>query len=116
MLEALCLYLCFDLSAIDFDHNGTQRLRHALAGCGGDHQRCVFRRAFEPPELLFELRRRQRVSFIQRHDLRFFGEPMSVRFELGPHGRIGVPGMFASSVDQMQQHAAALDMPQESVA
>ena len=38
-----------------------------------------------------------------------------IGLELGPHRLVGLAGMFAGRIDQMQQHAAALDMAEESI-
>ena len=41
---------------------------------------------------------------------------MAVGFELVPHRLVGLAGVFAGPVDEMQQHAAALDVAEEAVA
>ena len=41
---------------------------------------------------------------------------MAVGFELVPHGAIGGAGVFVQAVDEVEQHAAALDVAEEPVA
>ena len=41
---------------------------------------------------------------------------LAIGLELGAHGLVGLAGMLAGAVDQMQQHAAALDVAEEAVA
>ncbi len=89
---------------------------HALAGRRRNHQRRLLRRALEPRHLLLQLLRRHRVGLVERHDLRLVGEPFAIGVELRPHGLVGLARMLAGAVDQMQQHAAALDMAEEAVA
>ena len=57
-----------------------------------------------------------RVDLVQRHDLDLVGEMSLIGLELGPHRLVGLAGMFAGGVDQVQQHAAALDMAEKPVA
>ena len=57
-----------------------------------------------------------RVDLVQRDDLDLVGEMSLIGFELGAHRLVGLAGVLAGRVDQMQQHAAALDMAEEAVA
>ena len=43
-------------------------------------------------------------------------EALAIGVEFGAHGLVVLAGMLAGAVDQMQQHAAALDMAEEAVA
>ncbi len=43
-------------------------------------------------------------------------EPFAVGVELGAHGLVGLARVLAGAVDEMQQHAAALDVAEEAVA
>ena len=58
----------------------------------------------------------ERVGLVERDDLRLVGEAVAVGLELGAHGLVGLAGVLAGAVDEMQQHAAALDMAEEAVA
>ena len=93
-----------------------QHLRHALAGRGRHDQRRLLGGALEPRDLLLDLLRRQRVRLVERDDLGLVGEAVAIGFELGAHGLVGLAGVLAGAVDEMQQHAAALDMAEEAVA
>ena len=57
-----------------------------------------------------------RVDLRQRDDLGLVVEPLAVGVELGAHGLVVFAGVLAGAVDQMQQHAAALDVAEEAVA
>ena len=52
----------------------------------------------------------------QRDDLALLGEPPAIGFELAANDAIGLGRIFLRAVDEMQQHAAALDMAEEAVA
>ena len=57
-----------------------------------------------------------RVDLGQRDDLGLFGKAGAIGFELVAHGLVGLAGMLAAGVDEMQQHAATLDMAEKAVA
>ena len=57
-----------------------------------------------------------RIDLVQCDDLDLVGELSVIGLELGAHGLVGLAGMLAGRIDQMQQHAAALDMAEEAVA
>ena len=93
-----------------------ERFRHAFAGRGREQQRRLLRRALQAVALLLQFVRRNRVDLVQRHDLDLVGEMALIGLELGSHRLVGLAGMLAGRIDQMQQHAAALDMAEKSVA
>ena len=71
---------------------------------------------FQPRELLLQLLRRQRIRLVERDDLDLVGEAIAVSFEFVAHRLVGFARVFAGAVDDVQQHAAALDMAEEAVA
>ena len=56
----------------------------------------------------------QRVALRQRHDLLLLLQPRAVGLELGAHGAVGAGDVLAGRIDQVQQHAAALDVAEEA--
>ncbi len=56
------------------------------------------------------------VDLAQRDDLGLFGKAMAIGFEFAAHCFIGFAGVLCIRVDEMQQHAAALDMAEKAVA
>src|SRR6516164_10553694 len=78
--------------------------------------RRLFGGALEPRSLLFQLRRRQRIGLVERHHLGFLAEAVAIGFKLRAHGLVSGPGVLGCAVDEMQEHAAALDMAEETVA
>src|ERR1700753_568954 len=93
-----------------------QRLPDAVAGRARHQQGRFPGGAFQPVALLLQLIRFDRVDLVQRHDLDLVGELAFTALELGPHGLVGLAGMLAGRVDQMQQHPAALDMAEKPIA
>src|SRR5579871_3204361 len=87
-----------------------QRFRDALAGCGRQHQRRLLRGALKPRLLLLEVFWRQGVGLVEGDDLTLAGEAVTIGNELVAHGLVRLARMLAGAVDQMQQHAAALDV------
>ena len=66
--------------------------------------------------MLLEFVGAHRVDLVQRDDLDLLRKLSAIGIELAPHRLVGLAGMLARRVDQMQQHAAAFDMAQKSVA
>ena len=58
----------------------------------------------------------ERVGLGKRDDLRLFRKAVAIGFELGADDLVGRAGMLGRAVDQMQEHAAALDMAEKAVA
>ena len=58
----------------------------------------------------------ERVGFRERDDFGLLGEAVAVGLELLADGAVGPAGMFARAVDEVEQHAAALDVAEEAVA
>ena len=101
--------------SIDGEH-GAQNLRHALPRDGGEHERLALRRPLQAGDLLLQGVRIERVGLRERDDLGLVGEAVAVGLELVADGAVGPAGMFARAVDEVEQHAAALDMAEEAVA
>ena len=76
----------------------------------------ALRRALEARLLLAKLLGRQRIGLVERDDLRLVGEIVAVGHEFLTHGLVGLPGMLAGAVDEVEQHPAALDMAEKPVA
>src|SRR5215472_11986604 len=93
-----------------------QRVLHPGAGHARDQQWRLLRRALQAVLLLLQLARIDRVDLVQRDDLDLLGELAAIGLELAAHGLVGLAGMLAGRIDQMQQHAAALDVTEEAVA
>src|SRR5262247_3800699 len=72
--------------------------------------------AREPRGLSFQLLRRQRIGLVERDHLGLLAEPLAIRFELRAHGLVGRARMLGRAVDEMQEHAAALDVAEKTVA
>src|SRR5207249_3027117 len=100
---------------LDLGLERAQRLLDADAAHRGDDERLFSRRPLEPRRLLFEQLRREPVGLRQRDDLRLVRKPVAVRPELGPHRAVGLARILAGPVDEMQQHAAALDVTEKTV-
>jgi hypothetical protein len=79
-------------------------------------QRRFLARPLEPGHLLLDLLRRHRVDLGERHDFGLVGQAVIIGYELGPHGLVGLAGVLAGAVDQVQQHPAAFDVAEEAVA
>ena len=54
------------------------------------------------------------VALGEGDDLLLLGEAGAVGLELGAHGAVGGGHIVAGGIDEMQQHAAALDMAEEA--
>jgi hypothetical protein len=93
-----------------------QDFRHALAGHGGDDEWPPLSRSLEARHLLLQSFRGERIGLVERDDLRFLGEPMTIGGKLSAHGIVRFARMLTSSVDQMKQDAATLEMPEKAVA
>src|SRR5882757_1826762 len=93
-----------------------QRFLDALAGGARHQQRRFLRGALQALLLLLQIVRRHRVDLVERDDLDLVGELPLIGLEFGSNRLVGLAGMFAGRVDEMQQHAAALDMAQKPVA
>src|SRR5579864_3240936 len=110
---------CFDTAVPGlFDHlqQGAQHFGHAIAADGGDHKRRLLRNALQARDLLLDLIGAHGVGLAQRHDLRLLGQAVTVGGELVAHRLVSCPRVLAGTVDQMQQHTAALDVAEEAVA
>src|SRR5262245_2489096 len=101
---------------VDLLDQRAQHLRHARAGRSRDHERRAPGRALEAGDLLFQRFRRERIGFVERDHFGFLCEAAAIGLELRPHGLVGLAGMLAGAVDEMQEDAAALDMTEEAVA
>ena len=62
----------------------------------------------------FRLLLGKRVGLAERNDLRLLSKAAAIGLQLGAHGPVGAGRVLAGDVDQMQQHAAALDMAEEA--
>src|SRR5262249_59820354 len=93
-----------------------QHVGDARPGHGRNDERRLPRSAFEPGTLLLQLFRRQRVSLVQRHDFGLFTEPLAIGLKFRADGLVDFSRVLGGAVDKMQEHAAALDMPEEAVA
>src|ERR1041385_5270297 len=102
--------------AVDHADERPQSARHAGVRGRRDDQRRLLRGALQARDLLLELFEAERVRLAERDDLGLVGEAVAVGFEFVAHGLVVLAGMFASAVDEMQQHTAALDMAEEAVA
>src|SRR5262245_57626123 len=102
--------------AVDHLDEAAQDLRHTQLRSSRDNQRRLLCGALQPCNLLLELFGRERVCLAERDDLRFLGEAVAVGLELAAHRLVVLAGMLAGAVNEMQQHAAALDMAEEAVA
>src|SRR6476659_5698961 len=91
-------------------------LDHALTGLRRQQQRRLLAGALQPRSLLLDDLRGESIDLGQRYDLVLILKPLAVGFELGSHGLVGLAGMLTGAVDEMQQHAAALDVSEETVA
>ena len=58
----------------------------------------------------------QGVDLVEADELRLGGELRAIGLELGADGAVGLAQLLLRAVDQMDQHAAALDMAEEAVA
>ena len=56
----------------------------------------------------------ERIALGERDDLLLLGEARAVGLELRAHGAIGAGDVLARGIDEVQQHAAALDMAEEA--
>src|SRR5690606_41188219 len=108
--------LLFAAGGVDLGEQRPQRRLHPFARGRGEHERRAARRALEAGELLLARLRIERVRLRQRHDLRLLGKAVAVGFELAAHDLVGLAGVLAGALDEVQQHAAALDMAEEAVA
>src|SRR4029079_9386808 len=93
-----------------------QNLLHALAAHRGEDERLPFRSLGERLRLALELVGGNGVAFRQRHDLRLVLEPGAIGCELAADDAIGLCRIVERRVDEMQEHRAALDMTEETVA
>src|SRR5439155_1009118 len=80
---------------------------------GGEQKRRLLRGAFQTVALLLQFVRRNRVDLVQRHDLDLVGEMSLISLKFGPHRLVGLAGVLAGRIDQVQQHAAALDVTEK---
>jgi len=104
------------LLLVDHARQRAQRVRHAGAGRRRKDERRLFGGACEPRGLSFQLLRRQRIGLVERDHLGLLAEPLAIRFKLRAHGLVGRARMLGRAVDEMQEHAAALDVAEETVA
>jgi hypothetical protein len=103
------------LGLVDDADERAQDFRHALSGCSGHDERRLSGGTPEPRCLFLQLLRAERIGLVERHDFRLFGKPLAVGFEFAAHDLVSLSGVVAGAVDEMQQHAAALDMAEEAV-
>src|SRR5262245_23758992 len=94
----------------------TQNLRHALARHSRYDERRLLGGALKPHRLLLQLRRCQCIGLVERYDLRLVDKEFAVSPKFGSHRLVGLPGMVAGSIDEMQERTATLHMAEESVA
>ena len=87
-----------------------------LRDCADSTSGVFFAGALQPRHLLLDGFRRQRVDLDSATISGLSARPLAIGFELGAHGLVGLAGVLAGAVDQMQQHAAALDVAEEAVA
>src|SRR5208282_4116442 len=101
-----------------FDHlqQRPQHVGHALPAHGGDHERRLLRRALESRHLLLDGGGTQRVGLAERDDLRLVRKALAIGGEFSAHRLVCLAGVPARAVDEMQKHAAALDVTEEAVA
>ncbi len=66
--------------------------------------------------MLLDPLRGQRVGLAQRDDLGLAGKLVTIGFELVADGPVRLARVLAGAVDEMEQHAAALDVAEEAVA
>ena len=103
--------------AVDHCQQRAQRLGHALPR---RRRRCTsgvfFAARFSRATCCLSCSGVERVGLVERDDLGLVGQAVAIGFELGAHGLVGLAGVLAGAVDQMQQHAAALDVAEEAVA
>src|SRR6202035_2509410 len=101
-----------------FDHpqQGAQHFGNAVAADGRDHERRLFRRTFQSRDLLLDLVGTHGVALAQRQYLRFLRQAVTVGGKLRAHRLIGNARVLAGAIDQVQQHTAALDVAEETVA
>ena len=107
---------CRAARGVDDLEQRAQRLGHALARVRGQKKRRLLAGALQAAALQLDVLRRHRVDLGQRDDLRLVEEPAAVGVELRAHGLVGFARVLSRSVDEMQQHAAALDVAEEAVA
>src|SRR5262249_22537728 len=104
------------LLLVDDPQQSAQHVGDARPGDGRNDERRLPRSAFEPRAMLFSLWRRQRIRLVQRHDFGFFPKPFAIGLKFRADGLVDFSRVLGGAVDKMQEHAAALDMPEESVA
>src|SRR5262249_42080583 len=100
------------------DHS-IERREHALSAMAADTGEKMHRLLRGPAELgLFLLDRAcvECVDLVERQHLRLFREPVTIGFELAANGAVVGRYVLSGAVDEVQQHAAALQMRQEAVA
>src|SRR6478736_113752 len=109
----------------DGGEGGLDELVHALAADAGDAHDLA-ESALSRPGGLYRARQRpglaldglgvEGIDLVEADQLGLGREPRAIGLELGADGAIGLAQLLPRAVDQMDQHAAALDMAKEAVA
>src|SRR5258708_3576993 len=100
---------------VDHPQQRAQHVGHARTGRRRNDERRLFGGALEPRSVSFQLLRRQRIGLVERHHLGLLAEPLAIGLKLRAHGLVRDPGVLDCAVDEMQEHAAALDVAEEAV-
>src|SRR4029077_13571991 len=94
----------------------TQNFSNTLAAGGGYDEDVLFRRAFQPPGLLFDLPGGQGIGFVEGYDFLFGRQALPVGRQLITHRPVSRSGIVLRAVDEMQQNPATLDVSEEAIA
>ena len=89
---------------------------NALTTHARNYQRRLLGRARKPRHLAFYFGGTHCVSFVERDQFGFLCEAVTVGGKLRPYGFIGRSRIARCPVNEMQQHATALNMTEETIA
>src|SRR5579871_5127775 len=107
--------LCNTGGAVDCFGERAQCFGHSLVSHSRYDERGCFRRPLEPGLLLFQLLRRYGIRLAESDDLAFTLQAVAIGCEFVAYCLVGLPGMLASAINEMQENATALHMAQEAV-
>ena len=94
---------------------GAQHFRHALVRHRRHYQWGCLRGTFEPGHLFLQLLRHQGVGFVEGNDLPLVGKTLAIGYQLVAHRFVGLAGMLAGALDELQESAAALHVAKKTV-